>query len=139
MSRPPGTEAIDDHDIAQAFATLTRNRTRITRHAVATEAGYADSGLRDYHRRRGMSWADFRASFTSVPRALDGVDAPDDPCMRSLMVPTDPDLAEALRTVARRELRHPRQEAALLIREGLERRGVLPRRDLRDPSRDQAA
>jgi hypothetical protein len=46
--------------------------------------------------------------------------------MKSVTVPLDEPLAEALRRLAQRELRPPRLQAAILLREALRRAGELP-------------
>jgi hypothetical protein len=46
--------------------------------------------------------------------------------MRSVYVPLRADMKDALLTLAEREDRDPRRQAARLVQEGLERAGVLP-------------
>ncbi|HVA85259.1 MAG TPA: hypothetical protein VNF73_02950 [Candidatus Saccharimonadales bacterium] len=55
--------------------------------------------------------------------------------MKALYVPVTPEVFEALRRLAAREFRHPRQQAARLIVEGLDRDGRRPHRNssYRDP------
>jgi hypothetical protein len=45
---------------------------------------------------------------------------------RSFYVPLAGNAAEALRELSRREFRHPREQAALFVVEGLRRAGALP-------------
>jgi hypothetical protein len=128
MGRPRGIESIDDQDVREALAFLDERDFLITRESVATIVGLTWHGLRAYHRRRGLSWVEFVADIraTSVPPL--GYHGPNDPDMRSIMVPLAPDLAEALSRVALAEERPARSQAIVLIREALIRRGALPSR-----------
>lgn len=48
-----------------------------------------------------------------------------DALQRSVHIPLPHDVADALYELSRREYRHPRQQAAFLLAEGLRRAGVL--------------
>ena len=52
--------------------------------------------------------------------------------MRAVYVPLRADVKDALLTLAEREARDPRRQAARLVQEGLIRAGVLP--SLNDPA-----
>jgi hypothetical protein len=53
---------------------------------------------------------------------------------QTIRVALPPEVAAALRTLARREYRDPHGQAAYLLAEGLRRRGVLPRAQPPSPS-----
>ncbi len=61
--------------------------------------------------------------------------------MRAVYVPLRADVKDALLTLAEREARDPRRQAARLVQEGLVRAGVLPLdvTDYREVSTDRAS
>jgi transcriptional regulator with XRE-family HTH domain len=131
MSRPRGSEAISLDDL-QAAADRIRSRigraAELTQLALATEAGVSESGLRAWHRRRRLSWQEFRTSLDrlAVVCRLTPPCHRDDDAMRALLVPLEPDIAERLRELARAEHRHPRDEAALILADAIRRRQRRP-------------
>ena len=54
--RPRGTESSTNAEVRHAVAALRRQGIVVTRQNVATQLGLSPSGLRDMHRRRGLSW-----------------------------------------------------------------------------------
>lgn len=127
MARPTGSEAITLDDLREAASGVRRRiglDATLTARALATEAGISESGLRSWHGRRGLTWSALRDSldYSAVNSGSDPGLAADDADMRALWVPIDPEIAEALRELARAEHRHPRDQAAVILAEAIRRR-----------------
>jgi len=127
MSRPKGSEVITVDRLRQALVRVRQRRReplhRPSRVALAMAAGFMDSGVRDFHLRRGLSYSAFLDELdkTAVSRVLCLACGRDDCCMR-ILIDLDPAIAERVLDLAHADRRHPRDEVAVLVAEALRRR-----------------
>ncbi len=144
MSRPKGSEIIDDDRLRDALSEIRRHRGqpryRPSRQNLAFTAFFSDGGIRSYHRRHGLTYAELldRLDYPPVSRPL----CPSCGCEPRLMrflIDLDPAIVDQLRELARSDRRHPRDEVAVLVSEAVRRRQPPPVRITRPRPTDSAA